>query len=264
MRGKNVSDIGEKARTIFLAVIMITSVMAAGVAFTGSTAADAPPDSPATDPGNLQVSLLNESNDAKVTFGVNTTSKTINKTNATDSDVAVGSVNSDLDNTAKAIQFAIDNATTEYSTVRVGSGIYNSSSDILIDSDGLTLEGPNAGTPANESRKNEATINRTVKIDNASGVTVDGFKIAEGSRQLTSGVSIQPGSSGADGITVTNSIIENMSAAGGGGTSDFTFGVLSFGGNLSDVTITDLTPEPDRNNGWYRCDCRTQHHQECQ
>nr|AKY04218.1 cell surface glycoprotein [uncultured haloarchaeon] len=212
MRGKNVSDIGEKARTIFLAVIMITSVMAAGVAFTGSTAADAPPDSPTTDPGNLQVSLLNESNGAKVTFGVNTTSKTINKTNATDSDVAVGSVNSDLDNTARAIQFAIDNATTEYSTVRVGSGIYNGSSDILIDSDDLTLEGPNAGIAGDDTRDDKALINRTstpgsggsaVNVT-AAGVTVDGFQIESAAQN---GISVdQPVSN----ITIQNNRVTSV------------------------------------------------------
>jgi len=128
------------------------------------------------------------------------------------------------------------NAAGAGGTVTALAGTYDESISIP---NNVTLLGPNAGTPADESRNNEATISGTVEIVGASGVTVDGFKIAEGSGQLTSGVSIQPGSSGADGITVTNSIIENMSAAGGGGPGDFTFGVLSFGGNLSDVTITD-------------------------
>jgi hypothetical protein len=81
-------------------------------------------------------------------------------------------------------------------------------------------------------------------------VTIDGFEIAEGSdSELTAGVSIQPepeaGSSGAgagagaENITIENTVIENMSAAGGGGSGDFTFGILSFGGPISDVTVTD-------------------------
>jgi hypothetical protein len=134
------------------------------------------------------------------------------------------------------IQAAIDAANTG-DTIKVKPGTYDESPK--IDKDRITLRGPNNGTSATESRHSEATIRGTVSIDGASGVTVDGFKIAEGGSELTSGVSIQPKSSGAEGITVNNSIIENMSKAGGGGSSDFTFGVLSFGGNLSDVTISD-------------------------
>jgi hypothetical protein len=80
-------------------------------------------------------------------------------------------------------------------------------------------------------------------------VTIDGVRIAENEtlQQLTAGVSIQPepetGSSGAgagaENITIENTVIEDMSAAGGGGPGNFTFGILSFGGPISDVTITD-------------------------
>ncbi|WP_241996853.1 PGF-pre-PGF domain-containing protein [Halorubrum sp. SD626R] len=113
-----------------------------------------------------------------VTFGVNTTSETINKTNATASDVAVGSVDSNLDNTAKAIQFAVDNATAENSTVRVGPGTYNGS--VRIGTDGLTLKGPNDGVGGDSAnRGDEATIKAyagTIVV-NAGNTSINGLEI---------------------------------------------------------------------------------------
>ncbi|CAJ51327.1 probable secreted glycoprotein Hmu2 [Haloquadratum walsbyi DSM 16790] len=242
--------------------MMITSVMAAGVAFTGSTAADAPPDSPTTDPGNLQVSLLNESNDANVTFGVNTTSKTINKTNATDSDVAVGSVNSDLDNTAKAIQFAIDNATTEYSTVRVGSGIYNGS--VSIDVNDLTLEGADGASSTIIGQSSVAVTSTTpnveiadLRIQNPDGsravmVTDDATDVVIQDNTITNintdNDATQPrgilvigldGGDSADGLEIRNNTVTNIESNGGDQAHGIQILEESNGGGLIENVVVD-------------------------
>jgi hypothetical protein len=112
---------------------------------------------------------------------------------------------------------------------------------VRVDTADLTLNGPNSETPGDDSnnRSNEATLRRKVIIDRVSGVTIDGFKIAEDDTSLTSGVSIRSGSSAIDLITVKNNIISGMSA---GNSSDFTFGILSFDNpNMSSGTLSNAT-----------------------
>jgi hypothetical protein len=115
---------------------------------------------------------------------------------------------------------------------------------VRVDTADLTLNGPNSGTPGDDSdnRSNEATLRRKVIVNRVSGVTIDGFKIAEGGTSLTSGVSIRSGSNDIDSITVKNNIISGMSDSN---SSDFTFGILSFdnpktnAGTLSNATVRD-------------------------
>ncbi len=136
-----------------------------------------------------------------------------------------------------SIEKAVDRASAG-NTIAVGSGTFDES--VTIDIESLTLEGPNAGIAGDsDERGDEATIEQTVVIDSVSGIKIDGLEVTENNTSLTSGVSIQPGSNGIDSITLTNSIISGMSDAGGGGTGNFTFGILSFGGELSGVTVSD-------------------------
>lgn len=250
-------NLSQKGRAAFLSLIMITSVMATGVAFTGSAAADAPPGSPTDSPGTLQVSVLNASTGTvNVTFGVNTTSETINKTNTTASDVAVGSVNSDLDNTAKAIQFAVDNATAENTTVRVGPGTYNGSVSVT---NNLTLEGPNAGIAGDSGiRGAEATINGGLRIGSGSNAednevseaVIDGVEINGTSSGINAG-NVRVGTQAIVGnVTIRNSVINTTAGPTGANIeaqevtnldiNDNTFGKNS-GGVLVAVNLPETT-----------------------
>ncbi|WP_229663767.1 beta strand repeat-containing protein [Halobellus salinus] len=106
--------------------------------------------------------------------------------NATTSDINPADdvvVNSDTGETFDSIQNAVDNASSD-ETLRVGAGTFNES--VTVDTEGLTLEGPNAELAGDsDARGDEALINRTgtpvsggsaVSITEA-GVTVDGFQI---------------------------------------------------------------------------------------
>ena len=129
------------------------------------------------------------------------------------------------------VDFAVQNE-----EVNVESGEFDE--QVTIGVKGLSLKGPNNGTSGDDSsnRSNEATLRDTLNISGVSHVTVDGFKIAEkSSNKLVSGISIQPNND--SNITIKNNIIKNISKPGGGGTGDFSFGVLSFGGAISGVKI---------------------------
>lgn len=77
-----------------------------------------------------------------------------------------------------SIQDAI-NASKSGDTVWVAAGTYTE--NLTIDVEGLTLEGPNKGTPGDEARVGEAVIKGTVTVQ-ANDVTVNGFKFEDFSR----------------------------------------------------------------------------------
>jgi hypothetical protein len=181
-------------------LLVIAAVVIGGVGgFVEVTAADAPPDSPTETPGTLQVSLLNESSETvSATFGVNTTSETINKTNATTSDVQVASINPDQDS-ALAIQFAIDNATDENRTVRIGSGTFNSSGGVSVGIEGLTLEGAE-GASSTIIGQSSVAVTST-----AANVEIADLRIEnpEGSRAVKA-------TNDATGVVIQNNTVTNV------------------------------------------------------
>jgi hypothetical protein len=132
--------------------------------------------------------------------------------------VEVRDQNGNLTAVFNTIGAGVDNAPTNGRLV-VASGTYEES--VTIDTDGLTLEGPNAGTPGDDTRGAEALINRTstpgsggsaVSVT-AAGVTVDGFQIESAAQN---GISVdQPVSN----VTIQNNRV--TSVAGN------TFGSLS-------------------------------------
>jgi surface glycoprotein (TIGR04207 family) len=88
-------------------------------------------------------------------------------------------------------------------TIEVGPGTYNESVD--VDVQGLTLVGPNAGTPGDASRGDEAIIEQGVKI-NASEVTVDGLQIEnDGQDGIRLGPEVVP-----DDTLIINNVITNV------------------------------------------------------
>jgi surface glycoprotein (TIGR04207 family) len=224
---------------MFLALIIVASVIAAGVAFTGSAAADAPPDSTTDSPGTLQVSLLNESTGSvNATYGVNTTSGTINVTNGSVTDQQVADIDPATES-AKAIQFAIDSATAENSTVRVGPGTYNSSDDVVIDAEGLTVEGPNAGIDGNSSeRGTEAIINGRVSLS-ADGIVFDGFDVTRpNTTAIQDSEALLVSGTPAD-VVVRNNIVRDFDR-GDTGFYDVE-GIHVFGGDEDGVPIENVT-----------------------
>ena len=191
-------NVGEKAQAVCFSFIMVMSMIAiGGAAFAGSAAADAPPESPTDSPGELQVSLLNASTGTvNATWGVNTTSGTINITNGTETDTQVADITVS-DDSAKAIQYAINNASAENDTVRVGPGTYNGS--LSVDANGLTLEAADDASPV-------VTQDSGTVVDvNADDVTVDGLTVEAGDG--TFAVDLDGVSDGA-AVTLTNNTID--------------------------------------------------------
>lgn len=103
------------------------------------------------------------------------------------------------------IQSAVDNASSG-DIVSVSDGTYNESVDANVQH--ITLAGPNAGTPGDVERSEEAIIRQGVKL-NASGVTLDGFQVeTNGTNGVRIGPEVVP-----DDVTIQNNVITNV---GGG------------------------------------------------
>ncbi|OYR52765.1 hypothetical protein DJ73_10010 [Halorubrum sp. Ea1] len=100
-----------------------------------------------------------------------------------------------------SIQAAID-AADENDTIEVESGVYNESVD--IDTQNITLSGPNADTPYHGDRQPEAVINGPVVVS-ASGVEVAGFTL--NSTQEAEGVVLADYGGSMDTATVANNTI---------------------------------------------------------
>ena len=172
----------KQAQAVLFSLIMIVSMGGIGAAgFAGSAAADAPQESPTDSPGNLQVSLLNGSTGTvNATWGVNTTSGTINVTNGTETDTQVADITVDTDS-AKAIQYAINNASAENDTVLVGSGTYNGSlsinATVNVNADGLTLEAAEGASPVIDAGDDENAIDILADDVTIRGFTVKGFTV---------------------------------------------------------------------------------------
>jgi hypothetical protein len=86
-------------------------------------------------------------------------------------------VNLDTDTTFDTIS-AAENAADPGETLRVGAGTFEES--VTINTDGLTLEGPNAGIAGDsDQRGDEASFQTGGNID-ADNVTIDGFELVPG------------------------------------------------------------------------------------
>ena len=102
-----------------------------------------------------------------------------------------------------SIQAAVD-AAEEGDTIEVSPGTYER---VTISTDGLTLEGPNAGLDGNsENRGDEATITDGILWTNQDDITVDGFKVE---RTVGDGNGVFELGSGGDAQIGDNAIIKN-------------------------------------------------------
>lgn len=103
-----------------------------------------------------------------------------------------------------SIQDAVDFA-EEDETVEVESGTYDEK--VTVQTEGITFEGPNEGTPGSPeegSRDDEATIEKGILIEEE-GVTLNGLEIGVGDQ--TSAVDVNKLDESGDPVTVSNSVI---------------------------------------------------------
>ena len=134
------------------------------------------------------------------------------------------------------IQAAVDLAVPG-ATVTAPAGMY--AEDVTVDKE-LTLKGPNSGTPGDENRGNEATIEGQVIIS-ASGAVFDGFNVTPGSVSSNStGEALRIGGT-PNNVTVKNNIVRD---ANGDNlpTWEGLDGIVAFGGEagtpIDGVTIS--------------------------
>ena len=150
-------------------------------------------------------------------------------------------------------------------TIQVAAGTYsdavetfpltintNEDGDVL---NGITLQGAGSGAggvggfglgsvraaQANNNSVIDGTgvdVNAIVEIKSASNVTIDGFQI-KGDDGNVSGISIQLADASLADITIQNNEIFGMEEAGGGGTNDFSFGILVFGAGSGATNTID-------------------------
>lgn len=103
----------------------------------------------------------------------------------------------------ESVQDAVNNANDD-DTIAVEAGTYDES--VTLNVTGLTLEGPNAGTPGySTTRGDEAKITRGATVA-AEGVTLDGVQIENND---TNGVRLGPDTV-PDNTTIRNSIVTNV------------------------------------------------------
>jgi len=139
-----------------------------------------------------------------------------------------------------SIQTAIDDASGG-DEIEVKAGQYGE--DVTVDKQ-LTLEGPNVGTPGDDSRGSEATLEGQV-ILSASDVVFDGFDVSPPPATSNPEGEAVRISDGADGVVVKNNIVRDF-------TEDFDSdvepwsedvgGIVAFGGGndpVETVTIED-------------------------
>jgi len=109
MTGRDVPT-RQKALSVAFSAIMVLSVIGMGMAGSAGavvTDSDVAFGSDTYDndfePGNLEVLLIDDSGVIQDSFSANTTSQTINRTNASNNDIQVGNLTASLNNTGMVV-----------------------------------------------------------------------------------------------------------------------------------------------------------------
>jgi PGF-pre-PGF domain-containing protein len=165
-----------ETRTRLTAVAMAILLVTSGLGAFGGTAAASSGGNPAptADPGELAVSLTDGDGTANATYRVDETAGTINASYAGDKP----DVNVSYTNSATAVQFALDNATSENDTVVLGGGRFEG--NVTVDQQsGVTIEGGDSrlenssalGASGIEVRVSNVTIRNLVIANHTGGDT---------------------------------------------------------------------------------------------
>ena len=137
-----------------------------------------------------------------------------------------------------SIQAAVNTA-SDGDRVTVKPGTYNET--VTVNTANVTLVGPNAGTPGNDDRSAEATINGQLIVE-ADDVTVDGFDVSPPDATGNKNAEALRVSGNADDVVIQNNVVRDF---GEDGLAQWrgVDAINVFGGSESDavenVTITD-------------------------
>ena len=199
------SDLRERLGAVFFAFIMVTSMVAVGMAgFAGSAAATQGDTYPDTEPGNLTVFVIDDSGTIQENFSVDTNNEKILR-NGTD---VFGGINSTLNNTAKVIEFAANNATSTNNTVVVGPGEYNVSSAAGVGTD-IKVENSDVSRIYAHNQTSDAA-DRT-ELNTTDGSVTSLIELNDGSLS-----SLEIGATGSNAPSQAGGIFFNSSQAGSG------------------------------------------------
>jgi len=135
-----------------------------------------------------------------------------------------------------SIQAAIDSASADH-TVCVEAGTFDE--DVTVDVDGLTLEGPNAGTPGDGNRSPEALIEGQLVLE-ADETTADGLAVSPPPATSTQTSEAVRVSNTSDDVTVEHTLVRDFERDDPDGAFYGVDGISVFGGDGSDA-IEDVT-----------------------
>ncbi|QWC19409.1 surface glycoprotein [Halorubrum sp. 2020YC2] len=107
-----------------------------------------------------------------------------------------------------SVQSAVDSSQSD-ATVMVDSGTY--AENVTVDTGGLSLEGPNAGTPGHDGdRESEATVEGQVVVS-ADNVVFDGFDVSPPNASSNPGAEALRVSDSTDSVIVRNNVVRDFS-----------------------------------------------------
>lgn len=257
-----------KTLTRLTAVAMATLLVTSGLGVFGGTvaASSGGNPSPTADPGDLAVSLTDGDGSVNATYRVDETAGTINASYAGNrSDVNVSYTDS-----AAAVQFALDNATSENDTVVLGGGRFEGNvtadqqSGVTIEGGDSRLENSSAlGASGMEVRVSNVTVRNLVIANHTGGdtggkgiynyendLTIRDVRLAdngeEGLRSL--------GTTTAVNVTAVDNRQNGLEVSGGPGSTFRNVTAKRNGDGLkfyssSNTTVTDAVVTNNDNNG---------------
>ncbi|MFC7020840.1 MULTISPECIES: hypothetical protein [Haloarcula] len=125
-----------------------------------------------------------------------------------------------------SIQAAINSADSD-DTICVEAGTYNE--DITVNVSGLTLAGPNSGTPGDGDRGDEATVGGQVVLS-ADETVLDGFEVTPPAAESTQTSEAVRASNAPDDVVIENNIVRDFERDDPGGGFYGVDGINIFGG----------------------------------
>lgn len=122
-------------------------------------------------------------------------------------------------------------------TICVAAGTYDE--DVTVDVDGVTLEGPNAGTAGDGDRGDEATVTGRVVLS-ADETTLDGFEVSPPPAEANQRSEAVRASNTPNDVAIENNVVRDFERDDPGGGFYGVDGINVFGGK-ADEPIEDVT-----------------------